>query len=98
MHLHAHAPRIQDGGLVRRYHRIDPFAQGTVHDSVHGFQLIVVENRIDRQIGFDTVLPGDLHDTGQVVEGKVGRRTGTHVQLSHAEIYRVGAGRYGRPE
>ena len=98
MHLHADTPRIEDSGLVGSYHCIHSLAQGTVHDPTHLLHLVIVKYRIDCQIGLDTVLPGCRHDAREVVEGKIGRRPGTHVQLSHAEIDGIGTGRHGRHE
>ena len=95
VHLQPDAAGVENGGLIRRDHGIDPLAPGPVHDPAHLGQILVVEDRIDGQVSLDPVPSGLRDDARQVVERKVERRTRPHVELLDAEIDRIGPGLNG---
>ena len=98
MHLHARAPGVENGGEVGRDDGVDARLAGPVDGAVHLLQLVVVDDRIDREVGLHSRLAGDGNDPVQILEGEVGRRLGPHVQRADPEIDRVGPGRDGRPQ
>ncbi len=89
--LDPHAAGIEDGGHVGGDDGIDPLGLGAVDDLVDRGDFFFVDHRVDRQIGFQPCFVGDSDDAGQVVGGEVGRRGRPHVELSDAEVDRVGA-------
>ena len=67
------------------------FAHGTAYLAAL-LQLVVIDYGVDGKIGLDTRGIARGGDVAQVVEREIGRRTRTHVQTLHPEIYRVGTG------
>ena len=58
---------------------------------MHQSDVLIVDNRVDCQIAFQTVLVADACNLAKVVGGEIVGRAGTHVQPLDAEIYSVGA-------
>ena len=77
---------------------IDPFAAGCVDQPVGVVQLLVVEDRIDREVAFDAGPFRDADDPAQVFDGEVRRRAGPHVELPDPEIDGVRSGVDRGPE
>lgn len=98
MHLDAGVIGIEYHRKVGRDNGIDAFEFRPVHDLVHDGEFVVVDYRIDGQIGFHAVFAGYRHDVRQIVEREVHRRFRPHVELPHSEIYRVGTRIYRRPQ
>ena len=96
MHLHADAAGVEDRRQVGGDHGVDPCRAGAVDERVHLPQLVLVDDRVDRQIGLHPRRAGDLHDGLQIVGREVGGRLRPHVELPHAEVDGVGAGLHGR--
>ena len=92
MHLLADAAGVEDGREVGGDDGVDPLGLGPVDDGVHVGQLVFVDDRVDRQIGFDACGMGRADDPRKVVEREVRGRTGAHVEPPHAEIDGVGSG------
>lgn len=90
--LDPHAPCVEDCGEVGGDDGVDPLGAGAVDDGVHVGHLILVDHRVDRQVGLHAVLVGRFDDAPQVVEREVGCRGGAHVEFSHAEVDRIGPG------
>ena len=57
---------------------------------MHQSDVLIVDNRVDCQIAFQTVLVADACNLAKVVGGEIVGRAGTHVQPLDAEIYSVG--------
>ena len=89
---------IVDDGHVRGYDGRDPFALRPVDDGVHLGNLVVIDDRIDGEIGADAVGVGDGAYLGEVFEREVVGRAGAHIELADTEIDRVGTRLYSRGE
>ena len=98
MHLHPDAVGVcyhrhiagNDGRDARRL--------GCLHQLVHLFYLVIVDNRVHRQVSTHSVLlcyPGYAF---QIFHREIGRRTRTHIQVPHTEIHGVGTRLYGGTE
>ncbi len=98
VHLLPDAAGIENRRHIGGDDGIDPLAAGAVDDLVDGADFVFVDNRVDRQIGFDACIVGRADDACKVVEVEIGRRGRPHVQLPDAEIDRIGAGLNGRSE
>ena len=95
MHLHTHLAGIHNGGNIGRNDGINTLLQGAVNNRTHILHLGIVEDGIDRKVGFYARLVSRMHDGGQVVKCEVHRRAGTHIQNAHTEIYGIGTRRDG---
>lgn len=58
--LDPHAPCVEDCGEVGGDDGVDPLGAGAVDDGVHVGHLILVDHRVDRQVGLHAVLVGRL--------------------------------------
>ncbi len=86
VHLLPDAAGIEDRRHVGGDHGVDPFGLRPVDHLVHGAQLILVDHRVDREVGLDTVLFGDRDDPREVVEREVRGRSRAHVEFADPEI------------
>ena len=63
---------IQNGGLIGGDHGIDPLGKRPIQHTVHLFKVLIIEDRVDGQVGFYSVFPSDGDDPGEVIKGKIG--------------------------
>ncbi len=92
VHLHADAAGIEYGGHVGGDDGVHALGLGAVDHFVDGGDFVFVDDRVDRQVGFQTCGMGRRDDPRQVVFREVGCRSSAHVQASDPEVDRVGAG------
>ena len=98
MHLDARMEGIEYRRKVGGYDGIDALGTRPIHNRVHQCEFVVVDDGIDRQVGLDTALVGYGYNLRHVVERKVGCRLRPHVELSDAEIDRIGTRIDGCPQ
>ena len=96
VNFHSFALAIVHHRYVACYHGGDSRFHGGIYNLAHGRQVLIVNDRVDGEIGLDAVLRASLGYFPQVRDVEMVGRMGTHIQLSNAEIYRVGSSLYGR--
>ena len=79
---------------VRGDDGIDTHGLCLIYNLVHRLHLIIIDDGIDREVGFNTRSVGNLDNLLQVGLGEVCSRGGAHIESANAEIYRVGTGIY----
>lgn len=92
MYVHADAAGVLDGSHIGSDDGVHTHLAGTVDGRMQGFDLFVVNHRIDRQIAFHAVFTGDRNDLPHIFQGEVGGGLGPHIEPSHSEINGVGSG------
>ena len=87
---------FQPNGTRIRNHRqvgsddgIHTSLPGSGAQGMHLFQLFIVHDDIQRQIGFGARLMAARDDFRQIFFRKIDRGAGTHVQLSYSEVHGV---------
>ena len=89
--LHAARTGIENHRLVGRDDCIDLRNGRTIDNGVHLLDLVVVDDRIDRQVGLDARLVSDLDNLIQIIESEVGRRGRAHIERTDAKVNRIGS-------
>ena len=95
MHLHPNLAGIVHGRHVAGDDGRETGLLGSIDDAVQQVYVLVVNHGVDREIALDVVLVADAHNLVQVVDGKVVRRAGAHVEPLDTEVNRVGPSLYG---
>jgi len=71
VHFQAFAQGIGHGGYVGGDDGADAHSGGTVNDLTHEGQVLIVENTVDSQVTFYTLLPAGVCQIAQVVQTEV---------------------------
>ncbi len=89
MHLKTELARLHNTSHVRRNHCIDPVLLRGFEQLIAELQIMIIEQRVHREIATNPALFAATHDLFKVLHMKGATRTRTHIQLSQTEIDRV---------
>ena len=96
--LQADLPAVAHHGHVGGNDGRDARLARRIEYLAHRGEIVVVDDRVDREVGLDPVLGADGDDLPQVANVEVIGRMGPHVEPAHAEIDGVGTRLDGRGE
>ena len=96
--LQADLPAVAHHGHVGGNDGRDARLARRIEYLAHGGEVVVVDDRVDGEVGLDSVLGADGDDLPQVANVEVIGRMGPHVEPAHAEIDGVGTRLDGRGE
>ena len=96
--LQADLPAVAHHGHVGGNDGRDTRLARRIEYLAHRGEVVVVDDRVDREVGLDLVLGADGDDLPQVANVEVIGRMGPHVEPAHAEIDGVGTRLDGRGE
>ena len=94
MHLQPQAMRLHKRRHIGSDHRRDLCLVRMVEDLAKQRQVLIVDDRIDRQVTLHATPPTDLHDTIEVVCRKVVGRLSPHVERLNAKVYTIRSSTY----
>ena len=94
MHLQTQAMCLHQRRHIRSDHRRNLRLVRMVEDLTEQCQVLVVDDRIDRQVALYATPPANLHDTIKVVSRKVVGRLSTHIQRLNAKVYTIRSSTY----
>lgn len=92
MHFQSEVTSHLYGGYIAGYNGADTTFLGLLQYLGRGINIFVVQHGVQRQVYLYAGLAACVGDAAQVVRGEVDARTGTHIQRSQTEVYRIGAG------
>ena len=90
MHLDTNAVGVGYHSHVAGDDGADTNTLGLVDEMMHLVNLMVIDYRIDRQVGTQTMLMGNTANLFQVFDGEVSRGTRPHIKVADTEINGVG--------
>ena len=90
MHLHALLSAVSHNRYIAGYHRRDASLACRIYDGAHGVEILAIYYGIYGEVRFYIVFVADSSNLLQVVNGEVVGGVRSHVELSDAEVHRVG--------
>ena len=92
VHFHALLAAVDHHGDIGGDDGADTGLHGGVDDLVHRRHVLVVDDRVDSEIGLDAMLVAGLRDLTEVLDGEMVGGMGAHVEFTDSEIDGVGTG------